>query len=245
MNYIYSCIWALFVLPGFASISQSIQITAIRVKGTYPIPTKQGYFTRIHTHDIYHSGNLTLYRITVGFDSSINGISLLQEDRFQYFVFSTDSSYGLNFSTVVRKQLTISRAPVDSIKSKYNTKFEMADTRQKLLPDSIYTTAGGELVYAFEPKSKKTAQYPENFTCYHYYSKKFSRFNETLSPRHDTAEGLKLFKVGLYGHGAYYKKEKFQMPPRTYVFEFEEVSPEDIKTAEIYFQKYKDYYTKQ
>ena len=220
--------------------SKPLPITSgVRMAANIPVETTKGRYMISNDYDVYYSENLTMYRITVQFDSSVNGKSLLTDNRDRYFVFSNDSSFGLTFDDRVERgqQVLPRRQSVDSIRKKNNTVFTTFESGRK--PDSSFEDAG-ELINVFQ--FKKTAQFPEDFRFLFYYSDAFKDISETFTKAFDTVGGLKLHKIVIKASGGYHKEFKASLAPREYLYAMKKVSLNDIRTADAYFEKYRTYY---
>lgn len=226
-----------FWLPNSCQ-KNSDNISGVRVTTILPIPDRDTSITMILDYDVYYWNSLRCYRVPVNFDSSVNGVSLLHEKRNTYFVFSKDSLYGINFDLVNREmgRQRIIRLKVDSFTSTYNRMFNESKNVTSSNPDSSYVTDDKEWVNMYQ--FKKTKQYPEDFTYLYYYSKKFIGIPERLSNKYDIVRGKKLFKVVADAHGAWYESEKFQMPPRQYIWKMDDIPPDEIAIAAKYFREY-------
>jgi hypothetical protein len=195
-----------------------------------------------NSYIIYHLDDLILYRFTSRYGFGEPGKKTVYKKRHQYFVFQKDSLSGLNYTSALPRRvkgMDVYRVLVDSIKQHTIDNLDMSDSIEKVNPGKVRTIPGGGLVKVF--KVSKTAGNPQDFTYSYYYSAKFNKVRDRWAKRYDTLNGRKLFKVVFAGSGGYYKKEKAYAPSIKYTYEMKTVPAEDIKTAEAYFLRYKDY----
>jgi hypothetical protein len=174
------------------------------------------------------------------FDSAGNGISLLSEDRYEYFVFNKDSSFGIRFNNHPDSfRGPNDRIQVDSAISGHNDYMPVFDDEKNRQPDSSYWYDQNKLVNVYE--WKKRDQYLEDLSYDYWYSNEFKDVSEMYSKKFDTAKGLKLFKIVVRMHGAYYPKSNRATQERKTILEMQRPSPEEFAIAKRYFKKYRDY----
>lgn len=232
------CSTAFLLAAGSLSCQQNKTGTsAVRVSMIVPRMTPVGLQPDTISKDFYFQGSLRMLRITNHFDSAWNGKLLLLEDRYSYFVYEKDSAYGIHYVEKIHpgKPPYQLRLFVDSLMKNYATEFGTFEKEEGRMPDSSYQEGDGWVnVYQY----KHTKEYPEDFTYYYHYSKAFSGIATAFSRKFDRYRGLKLNKIIIHAHGAYYEEGKQTLPARDYIYLMTEVPGEDIEVADGYFKRY-------
>jgi hypothetical protein len=212
-------------------------VHGVHVSCDLPIIYKDTSLELKHSFDVFYEDNLVLYKLNYEFDSSYNGKIVFHETRYYYFIFEKDSLFGWTYDFQnLASQRGNQRLPVDSM-LRVNT-FQLTEAKMlaRIKPDSVYFDGNGDFLKVYNTGADSTT--PEKFTNIFYYSKNIKGISETFSPAMDTIPNMKLFKINIKGHGAYYKQYNFNMPERVYRYEMDTVTPQDPETLRYYFNKY-------
>lgn len=231
----------LFFLCGchHSDVHSNHQLRAVHIFGSIPIAVGDSSANSTNEYDIYYYDDLTMYLFEYGFDSTVNGKLLLHEKRPNYFVFQKDSSFGFSFYPRLNYSDTNARVSVDTVFKRNSYVPFSFDSMFNRKPDSSYFDSEKNLVKIYNsPVSDKI---PEVFTYYLYYSKKFAGLTESFfSKSAKDEDGMKLFKVRMHAHGAYYEQYKMNLPPREFLYEMSEIPIKDSAGVMAYFNKYKE-----
>lgn len=213
-------------------------IIAIHVNYDLPIVNWDSSIINInHKYDVYYYKDLILYKSFYTFDSVVNGISILKEERPSYFIFNSDSLYGNLFYTHRSGNMPKGRLPVDSMLKQLSLKSNAYDSFATLKPDSIYFTKEGDYFKVFNCQG--TNDRPEGYSIYFAYTKTLNDIKESFSDKMDTVPGMKLYKIDLKANGAYYKKYNMAFPKRELVLEMKRINADDSIALQALLNKVK------
>ena len=190
-----------------------------------------------NSYDVFYYKDLIMYKFFYQFDSIVNGKQMLQTKRYKYFVFQKDSLFGYNYDPYSNQAKQKNRLAIDSIKKNTFENYSYDSSFYKKT-DSIYLGKEKNLLKIYNYRSSQ--KYPEDFTFYFFYSRKLNYIKESFSKQMDNIKNMKLYKIRIVAHGAYYEEYKMSLPQREYLLEMKEVPLQNKNEILSYFHKYKD-----
>jgi hypothetical protein len=220
--------------------SESDRLTAISLKQETPIVNRDSSVTIIGgTYNIYYYNELLMYRLNYRFDSIVNGQSVFQETRSFYFASHKDSAYGYKYMVKPDKSNTDNvRYKKDSLLRFYSFESNVYDTLINFKPDSIYKQEDGIVKVYKNPPSGHSADQPEKFDLYFYYTKKLKDIPETFSRKMDNEKGMKLIKIVVKASGGFYKEFNATFQPREHLLEMTEIPIGNRNEVMHYLRRY-------
>ncbi|MDB5252465.1 MAG: hypothetical protein JWP27_1634 [Flaviaesturariibacter sp.] len=195
------------------------QLRGVRIVHTIPqvLPASE-LKTSALSFTVIYKKDMSLYRVSYRFDSANNGHVFPPEQRRFFFVAARDSTYGLVYHQPPRPGLVVERKRVDSTLWSYYPSSQY-DSLVGVRPDSVVD--GREMRKVFQRPADSS--HPEAYTLTFFYSHDLVDIPYSLS-KMDNVAGMKLYRICLYCHGAYYPAFKTQFPPRTLELKIERMS---------------------
>jgi hypothetical protein len=177
-----------------------------------------------------------MYKLTYYYDSSVNDVSLLREERFKFFVFNNDSLFGQIYDPGTYHVIPEGRENVDSVLKTHIFENPKYDSLVDKKPDSTFNEANGDVGKTYNYPA--TQEYPGRTTGYFYFSNRMKDINTTFARKLDKAFGKKLVKVKLVMHPFYWEENKVNFPERISIMEMKEIPIENREEIMTYFKKY-------
>ena len=186
---------------------------------------------------VFYFNDLTAYKIQYTFDSSWTGKSVLNEERFNFFVFNNDSAFGYYY----RPQSVTgynNRLRVDSVKRKISFESSNLDTIIHLLPDTFYMDPQKNVLTEFY---KRPVKDKEIYNLTLFYDKRLNYTEESFSRKLDSVKKMKLVKMIFSFEERYDEDYKMTFPKREIVFEMKEKEVKDIQDVQNAVRGYKNF----
>ncbi len=179
---------------------------------------------------IYYYKNYVLYQLPNHFSLENENKVILQEIRYNYFIYRKNDKYGYEFNSL--NDSVGEKRVVDSLLSKkafFNTNFydKKTDSLIKILQYSKANT----LLYIYVPKVKYDETYGDTLLLY--FTKKLKNVDYTFSKELDSSTNLKLYEIKLLYNKGYSTTYNITLPKREFRFAINELSvnnPQEVKS---------------
>lgn len=213
-------------------------IRALRVTANIPGILPDTSYLISNSYDILYYKNLIMYKFEYRFDSFFNDHLVQQEFRPNFFIFQKDSLFGYSYYPHPDRMTLDGRVSLDTMFSKNGFEPFKFDSTFHYKPDSLFFDEDKDLVKVYTPAVSE--EYPEKFTYYLYYSKKFKGLVDAFFSRSASDEGgRKLFKIRIVAQGHYYPQYKMTLPQREFSYEMKETAIKDTAEIMYYFNRYR------